>query len=271
MTDPVETFELARPRLTGRAYRVLGSFGDADDVVQEAWLRWDDADRSSIDNPEAWLNTVVTRLAIDRLRQRKRDEERYVGPWLPTPLVERADDPAEVAELSDSMTTAFLTMLEELSPDERAAFLMADVFGDPFAEIADSMDRSVESCRQLASRARRKLRDAGERRRDDTRAATAVIERFIAALVTGDESGALACEAPDVVTIHDGGPNRRAARYPVRGADKVIRLYRNLLARAEGGWSFSPALVGGLPGVVIEDAGEVISATAIDTAQSGMP
>lgn len=265
-TDPstADPFQAARARLTGRAYRVLGSFSDADDVVQEAWLRWHGADRSTIDNADAWLNTVVTRLAIDRLRQRKRDEERYTGPWLPTPLIERAADPAEVAELSDSMTTAFLTMLEELSPDERAAFLMADVFGDPFAQIADSMDRSVESCRQLASRARRKLRAAGEHRRDDRRAAAAVIERFVTALVTGDESGALACVAPDVVTIHDGGPNRRAARYPVRGADRVVRMYLNLFGRATEAWAIAPALVGGLPGLVIEEDGKVFSVTAIE-------
>lgn len=259
-----DAFESARARLTGRAYRVLGSFADADDVVQEAWLRWHGADRSVIENADAWLNTVVTRLSIDRLRQRKREEERYVGPWLPTPLVERATDPAEAAELGDSLTTAFLTMLEELTPDERAAFLMADVFGERFADIAATMGRTVESCRQLASRARRKLKHTDQRRRDDISTATALIERFIAAVVSGDEAGALACLAPDVVTIHDGGPKRRAARYPVHGAEKVLRLYRNLYGRSTETWVFHPALVGGLPGVVIERGGELLSVTAIE-------
>ena len=260
-SDP---FESARPRLTGRAYRIAGSFADADDVVQEAWLRWNGADQATIDNPEAWLNTVVTRLAIDRLRRRKREEERYVGPWLPTPLVERATDPADLAELADSMSTAFLTMLEELSPDERVAFLMADVFGERYADIAVAMDRTSDSCRQLASRARRKLAGAERRRRDDTRAAAAVIERFVTAIVSGDEPGALACLAPDVVTIHDGGPKRRAARYPVRGAGRVLRLYLNLYGRSTATWSFHPALVGGLPGILIERGGELLSVTAVE-------
>ncbi len=246
-----EVFEAARARLNGRAYRILGSFADADDVVQEAWLRWNRTDRTTIDNPDAWLNTVTSRLAIDRLRRRKREEERYVGPWLPTPLVERAADPADVAELSDSMTSAFLIMLESLTPDERAAFLMADVFGDRYANIAATMDRTAESCRQLASRARRKVHAAEAARRDETRAATEVVQRFMVALATGDEAGAVRCLAPDAVYISDGGPNRRAARNPVRHPDRIVRLLLNLWKRFPESWSFEPALVGGFPGMVV--------------------
>lgn len=265
---PTDPFEQARPRLTGRAYRILGVLADADDVVQEAWLRWAGVDQASIDNPDAWLNTAVTRLAIDRLRQRKRDEERYVGPWLPSPVVQRAnaraDDPADAAELADSMTTAFLILLERLSPDERAAFLLADVFGERFDSIAVSLDRSVESCRQLASRARRKLRDAELARRDEARASEAVVRRFLAALATGDEATAVACLAPDAVYVSDGGPRRRAARVPVREPVRIVRLLVNLTRRWPDTCRFEPAHVGGLPGVLIERDGRILSATGVE-------
>lgn len=264
MGDAVELFEGARPRLTGRAYRMLGTLADADDVVQEAWLRWEQADRSTIVNPDAWLNTAVTRLALDRLRFRKREQQRYVGPWLPAPLVERASDPEQLAELTDSMTTAFLLMLERLTPDERAAFLLADVFGEPFAEVAATMGRSPESCRQLASRARRKLREARAQRNDEGRAAADVVRRFLTALATGDEQMAIACLAPDAVYLGDGGPDRHAARRPVRGPERIVRLLRYLWNRYPDDWTFAPALVGGLPGVVIDMHGETYSVTGVE-------
>ena len=257
-------FEAARPRLTGRAYRILGVLADADDVVQDAWLRWSDADRETIENADAWLNTVVTRLAIDRLRRRKRDEERYVGPWLPSPVVQAVDDPADAAELADSMTTAFLIMLEQLSPDERAAFLLADVFGERYDTIAESLDRSVEACRQLASRARRKLRDAEQDRVDAHRASDELGRRFLVAVSSGDEATAVACLAPDAVLLSDGGPHRRAARLPVRGPDRIVRLLVNLVQRWTPACRFRPALVGGLPGVLVEVDGDIMSATGVE-------
>ena len=259
-----DVFEAARARLTGRAYRIVGSFADADDVVQEAWLRWDSADHDEIDNADAWLNTVVSRLAIDRLRQRKRDEERYAGPWLPTPLVERSTDPADLAELTDSMTSAFLIMLEELTPDERAAFLLADVFGDRYDSIAASMGRTPESCRQLASRARRKVRAAEQRRRDATAASNDVARRFITALATGHEAEAVRCLAPEAVYLSDGGPDHRAARRPVREPARIVRLLMNLWRRFPESWTFEPALVGGFPGLVIEIGDEVSSVTGVE-------
>jgi RNA polymerase sigma-70 factor, ECF subfamily len=207
---------------------------DADDVVQEAWLRWSAADRAEIDNTDAWLNTVVSRLAIDRLRRRKREEERYVGPWLPSPVVQRVDDPADAAELADSMTTAFLIMLERLSPDERAAFLLADVFGERYDSIAVSLGRSAEACRQLASRARRKVRDAELARRDELGASDELVRRFLTALAIGDEATAVACLAPDAVYVSDGGPHRRAARVPVREPARIVRLLVNLVRRWPG-------------------------------------
>lgn len=262
--DATTVFEAARPRLTGRAYRLLGVLADADDTVQDAWLRWERADRSGITNPDAWLNTTVTRLALDRLRRRKRDEVRYVGPWLPAPLVERAVDPGDVAEIADSLTTAFLIMLERLSPDERAAFLLADVFGERYDEIADSMSRSVEACRQLASRARRKLRAHDDVRRDEQRAAMGVAERFLFALATGDTEAAIACLAPDVVYVSDGGTDRHAARRPVRVPARVVRLLGNLYARFPPTWAVEPAWVGGSPGLVVRDGDDLISTLGCD-------
>lgn len=256
--NDVDVFEASRPRLTGRAYRLLGVLADADDVVQDAWFRWQRADRSAIANAEAWLNTTVTRLALDRLRARKRDEARYVGPWLPTPLVERAADPEAAAELADSLTTAFLIMLERLSPDERTAFLLADVFGERFDDIATAMDRSVEACRQLASRARRKVRDAEQARRDEQRAAADVTERFLVALATGDAATAVACLAPDAVYLSDGGPDRHAARRPVRVPERIVRLLTNVYGRFPERYTFEPAWVGGCPGLVVAEQGRTV-------------
>lgn len=265
MTDEViDLFERARPRLTGRAYRILGVLASADDVVQETWLRWSSANRDEIDNVDAWLNTVVARLAIDRLRRRKRDEERYVGPWLPSPVVQRADDPADAAELADSMTTAFLIMLERLTPDERAAFLLADVFGERYDSIAASLGRSVEACRQLASRARRKVRDAEQARRDDVRASGELVRRFLTALAMGDEAAAVACLAPDAVYVSDGGPHRRAARVPVREPARIVRLLVSLVRRWPESSRVATALVGGLPGIVVELDDHVVSVTGVE-------
>jgi RNA polymerase sigma-70 factor (ECF subfamily) len=252
-----DTFVRARPRLLGIAYRVLGSRVDADDVVQEAWVRWERTQRAAIRNPDAWLTTVVTRLALDRLRARKRDEERYVGPWLPEPLVERVVDPEATAELADSMTTAFLLMLERLSPDERAAFLLAEVFDEPYRTIADVLGRTEESCRQLASRARRKLHDERGRRYDEADVARRVVERFLAAVVSGDEDAALACLAVDAVLLSDGGSARRAARRPVVGPSRIVRLVTNLYGRRLDRDSFAAAVVGGFPGLVWERGGRV--------------
>lgn len=264
--DAVEVFESARPRLTGRAYRLLGVLGDADDVVQDAWLRWNSADHGSIDNPDAWLNTTVTRLALDRLRARKRAEAQYVGPWLPTPLIERTVDPSELAEVADSLSTAFLIMLEQLTPDERVAFLMADVFGERFDDIAAATGRTPASCRQLASRARRKVREAGDVRRDGQRSAPAVVERFLVALAVGDAQAALGCLAPDAVYVGDGGAARRAARRVVVRPERIVRLLTNLHRRFGDCHEIEPAVVGGAPGLVIRRGSRTVCTLSVEVA-----
>ncbi len=245
-------FEHERARLTGLAYQMLGSLSDAEDVVQEAWLRWQRADRDQIRNPAAWLTTVGSRLALDRLRTQRRRREDYVGPWLPEPIVTGAsngvgDDPAQVAELAESMTLGFLVVLDRLGPVERAVFLLADVFGEPYADIAEVVDRSPEACRQIASRARRKVREE--------RAAVMPVDEplladLVGAVMVGDVDAVLSLLSPDVVLVSDGGPNRRAARRPVLGPARVARLMINLGQRlpADGDVAFEevnagPALV----------------------------
>ena len=168
-------FEAERPKLLGLAYRLLGSLGDAEDVVQDAWLRWsriDDDTMASIERPGAWLTTTVSRLGLDRLRARRREQVDYVGPWLPEPLVRPmpADDPERAAEVADSLTTAFLLLLERLSPEERLVLLLVDVFGEPFTTAADLVGKSYAATRQLAVRARRKLTDRPSEHRTPPRA-----------------------------------------------------------------------------------------------------
>ncbi|HET6875489.1 MAG TPA: sigma-70 family RNA polymerase sigma factor, partial [Acidimicrobiales bacterium] len=161
--EPPEPFEAARPRLLGLAYRMLGSRADAEDVVQEAWLRWHSSDQTGIARPEAWLTTTTTRLALDRLRTVRRRREEHLGPWLPEPIL-TVPGPEDVVELAETLTLGFLTLLDRLDPLERAVVLLADVFDVDFADIAESVGRTPAACRQIASRARRRLRGAGRER-----------------------------------------------------------------------------------------------------------
>lgn len=245
-------FERERPRLVGLAYRMLGTRADAEDVVQDAWLRWQGVDQPSLERPAAWLTTVTTRLALDRLRasRRRRDRERYVGPWLPEPIV-GYPSPESTAEMADSLTLGFLTMLDRLSPLERAVFLLADVFVVPFKDIAPAVNRTEPACRQIASRARRRLRSQPlQSARHLDREQRQVVDSLIAALGAGDVEGAIAMVAPDVVLVSDGGATKRAARHPVVGADRVVRLLTNLIRRLGPRVTLHQATVNGDPGFV---------------------
>jgi RNA polymerase sigma-70 factor (ECF subfamily) len=257
-------FEHSRPRLLGLAYRMLGTVADAEDIVQEAWLRWQAADVATIERPEAWLTTVTTRLALDLLKAVQRRREEYVGPWLPEPVV-LTPGPAESAELAESLTLGFLTMLDELGPVERAVFLLADVFSIPHAEIAPMVGRSEVACRQIASRARRRFKDA---RPADTPHGPAadrqLVDEFVAALAVGDIDAALARLAPDVVLLSDGGPTRRAARRPVVGGRRVVRLLANLALRFQGEIGVEPATVNGDPGIILSMDGVRDTAVAFE-------
>jgi RNA polymerase sigma-70 factor, ECF subfamily len=252
--DDVATFERERPRLVGLAYRLLGSIADAEDVVQEAWVRWQRVDPSTVERPAAWLTTVTSRIGLDRLRARHRERVDYVGPWLPEPIVAPVDDsdPARAVELADSLTTAFLLVLEELDPVERLVMLLADVFDVPFAGIAEITGKSESACRQLAVRARRRVRAAPLPSPSAASAEAArVAGRFAAAALAGDVDELLALMSPDVVLVSDGGRERHAARRPVVGPDRVGRFLINAAKRLPRDASVEPVVVGGWPGLFV--------------------
>lgn len=252
-----ERFDAERRRLTALAYRMTGTPDDADDVVQEVWIRWQRTDRASIDNVEAWLTTVTTRVAIDRLTSAQARRELYVGPWVPEPMPASSADPAEVVVSSDSLTLGFLRVLETLDATERAVFLLHDVFAVPFAEVAVAVDRNEASTRQMARRAREKVRDGRPRLTPPPAEVRELSDAFLAAILDGDVDRLASMLTDDVVHISDGGPDHHAARRPVRGPDKVARLFVNL-ARRE--WLPTDELhwvdVNGQPGAYVVRAGE---------------
>jgi RNA polymerase sigma-70 factor (ECF subfamily) len=245
-----DLFEAERPRLLGLAYRMLGSLSDADDVVQDAWFRWEGADRSVIDVPAAWLTTVTTRLALDRIRAVERRKEDYVGPWLPEPVAIAAG-PEEDVELAESLTLGFLVLLDRLGPTERAVFLLADVFREPFSAIALAVDKSEEACRQIASRARKKVRAAREPAVQP--ADRVLLAELVAAVAVGDVDRVVSLCDPSVTLVSDGGPKRHAARRPVVGAERVTRFLVNVGRRLTSG-SAAIEEVNGVPAFVTRDA-----------------
>jgi RNA polymerase sigma-70 factor (ECF subfamily) len=226
--DGDEVFARERSRLLGLAYRILGSFGDAEDVVQEAWLRWSATDRSVVERPAAFLTTVVTRLCLDRFRAIERRREQYVGPWLPEP-VSLQQGPEEHAEMAESLTLGFLILLDRLSSTERAVWLLAEVFGEPYALIAEAVGKSEAACRQITSRARRRLRE--ERPAPGGCLEASLLTRLLIAVGSGDVSQTLELLDADVVLVSDGGPDHHAARRPVVGAKRVARFITNIAGR----------------------------------------
>jgi RNA polymerase sigma-70 factor, ECF subfamily len=256
-----DLFEAERARLLGVAYRITGSRVEADDIVQDAWLRWQAADQDSIERPGAWLTTVTSRIALDRLRSAQHRRETYVGPWLPEAATVEPGPDAQ-AEMVESLTIGFLAVLERLRPVERVVFLLADVFRYPFDDVAEVVGKSPDACRQIASRARRRVRDERPRFAPTDDEAWRVTTAFLEAAVAGDIDALMTVLSPDVVETSDGGNEHRAARQPVVGADRVARLIVNLVSRLGPGLSFEPRLVNGQPGVVVLDGEAVIGALA---------
>lgn len=246
-------FERERGRLVGLAYRMLGSVHDAEDAVQEAWLRLARSDRPAIDNLAAWLTTVTSRLCLDRLRAVRASREQYVGPWLPEPLVSTAPGPAEVAEVDESIRMALLVVLEELTPEQRVAFVLHDVFGVPFTQLADVLRTSEANARQLASRARRTVRSEAPQPAVPRARQEAVVHAFLRAAVEGDLAGLVAVLAPDVVLRSDGGGLVHAALKPISGAQKVARFVMGIRELAAGAELRTElAVVNGELGVVLD-------------------
>ncbi len=251
----VDAFEAQRPRLIRLAYRMLGSMAEAEDVAQDAWLRWQGADRPAIADPAAWLVRVATRLSIDRLRADKARRAAYRGPWLPEPLIEDiAEDPLERAE---EVSVAFLLALERLSPLERAVFLLHDVFETDYPDVAETLHRSEAACRQLAARAREHVRQAQPRfqvaRDDAARLATA----FMEAARRNDLASLRSLLAEDAVMITDGGGKRGAALRPLVGREDVLGFIRGLFWRQ--GWPAGAQLlrlahINGAPGAILKTA-----------------
>ena len=260
-----DPFEAARPRIRGLAYRMLGTLADAEDVTQDTWLRWQAADGAHIVNAEAWLVTAATRLCLDRLRSAARTREIYPGPWLPEPIV-TDPGPESAAELSESLTLGFLVLLDQLAPVERAVFVLADVFKVPYAEIAATVGRSPAACRQIASRARRRLRP--DRQPGSAAAADReLVDGLLRALASGDVNEVVARLAPQVVCLTDSGPGRRAARRPVTGPDRVARFLVGVARGYGRHLAARPAVVGGAAGAILSSGGvteQVMAVTSRD-------
>lgn len=260
--DLAGTFEPYRPRLTRVAYRMLGSVADAEDVVQEAFIRWNGTARDAVASPEAWLVRTVTRLCLDQLKSARRRRETYIGPWLPEPVVEPEADPVE------DVTLPLLLALERLSPLERAAFLLHDVFGMAFDEVAGAIGRDAAAARQLASRARQHVHDARPRYSVDQRHGMELAKAFFAAAQTGDLGALKSMLADDITFTADGGGKRPAGTAPLIGIDAVMRLLERLVRQfthhpsrlIRFGW------INGLPGYVTEEADGVLQTTAFDIA-----
>ncbi|EME62721.1 RNA polymerase sigma-70 factor [Amycolatopsis decaplanina] len=256
--DGVAEFERLRPAMFGLAYRLLGSAAEAEDAVQDAYPKWASAERGSIASPRAWLAKVVTNLCLNRLTSARAQRERYVGPWLPEPVLTSDDvlGPLETAEQRDSVSLAMLVLLEQLSPVERAVFVLKEAFAYSHREIAAILDVSEVNSRQLHSRARRALDRTDERRISDPRHLGKLVESFLSAARDGDLPALENLLTADVTAWSDGGGKVTAARRPVHGAAKVARLYAGMFDGA-GHVSIEILEVNGGPAVVAT-AGDVL-------------
>ena len=267
----LEAFDRQRRLLFSVAYSMLGSVADAEDVVQDAWLRWSGADRGDVADPRAYLVRTTTRLALDRLTSARSRREEYVGPWLPEPLLtgrdtgSRVPDPAEEAELSEQVSLALLVVLETLSPAERAVFVLREAFGLSAAEIAGVLDRSEAAVRQLAHRAREHVRARRPRFDTDRRAQREVTERFLAACAGGDVDALVSVLAPEVVVVTDGGGKVRAALRPITGAAKAARFLLGIVAQGLELPDLRTEItdINGSPGIAVWSGGAPVVAVSL--------
>lgn len=265
--DDSRAFDAHRRLLFSVAYQMLGSVADAEDTVQDAWLRWSAAGRDDVQDPRSYLVQVTTRLALDRLGSARARRESYVGPWLPEPLMTGRDpvaaapapaDPSDAAELGEQVSLALLVVLETLSPTERAVFVLREVFGLPAAEVAAALGRTESAVRQMAHRAREHVQARRPRFDADRGAQREVTERFLAACSGGDVEALLAVLAPDAVLVSDGGGKAKAALRPITGAEKVARFAIGIAAQglALPGLRVEIADLNGAPAVVAWAADE---------------
>lgn len=263
-----DVFEEHRPVLTGVAYRMLGRVADAEDVVQEAWLRWAAEDRGDVREPRGYLVRITTRLAIDRLRRIRARREAYVGPWLPEPLAtdfaHTVPDTAERTVLAESVTLAVLVVLEALSPLERAVFVLREAFGFPYAEIAVTLDRSETAVRQLAGRARRHVEERKPRFDVDPAECRDLTERFLAAASGGDLDALLSLLAPDVRLVGDGGGKSKAPLRVMESADKVGRFLFAVARQPVEGLQVRLTELNGAPALLVLAGGKPDSVVQLE-------
>ena len=278
MSDPAASFEPHRRRLLGLAYRMLGSMADAEDAVQEAYLRWHGANRGAVSDPKAFLMTTTARICLDLLTSARARREEYVGPWLPEPVLDTPSlAPDSHTELAEDLSVALLLTLDRLSPLERAAFLLHDVFDVSFSEIASALDRSEAACRQLASRARANVRAARPRaaassstRSDQLDAKHAqLMSAFAAATASGDLNALTQMLATDVRIVTDGGGKVRSALEVIEGADRAARFLVEVTRKRPGAWwrddvRVRVATSTGLPGAIVEAPEGAVQTTAFE-------
>ncbi|MFI1393924.1 RNA polymerase sigma-70 factor [Streptomyces sp. NPDC020681] len=263
-----DVFEENRPLLTGVAYRMLGRAADAEDVVQDAWLRWSADERDDVLEPRGYLVRITTRLAIDRLRQAQSRREAYVGPWLPEPIATdfgpALPDTAERAVLAESVSLAVLVVLEALSPLERAVFVLREAFGFPYGEIATTLERSEAAVRQLAGRARRHVEERKPRFDVDPAERRDLTERFLAAAAGGDLDALLTLLAPDVRLVGDSGGKAKAPLRVMESADKVGRFLFAVAKEPVPGLDFRFVEVNGAPALIVLTAGKLDSVIQLE-------
>ncbi|MFC3499590.1 RNA polymerase sigma-70 factor [Micromonospora krabiensis] len=271
--QPDQVFGEHRRLLFSVAYRILGTAADAEDAVQDAWLKWSTADRSRLSEPRAYLVRIVSNLAMDRLRSARARRETYVGPWLPEPILTDGDTADDVTA-AESVSMALLVVLESLTPLERAVFVLKEVFGFSYAEIGDAVDRSEDTVRQAAHRARGHVRARRPRFHTDRARRRAVTEQFFAAATGGDLNALMQLLAPDVTLWTDGGGRVRQAMHPVTGAARVAAWFAAIGTRPYQGVDLADMAVevadlNGGPAIVFRGAGRVIATLSLDLGDDG--
>ena len=257
-------FEAHRPRLFGLAYKLLGSRSDAEDVVQDAWLRWRQADRSAIRDAEAWLVTATTRLGIDRLRLARTERETYFGPWLPEPFsVDEAPTPERGAEIAEQVSLAFLSLLERLGPEERAAFLLKEVFDYDYAQIAELIGQNEANCRQMVHRARTRVQADRPRFPVTREKHRSLLERFMRAAQSGDRNAIVQLLDADAQLVSDGGGKVNATIRPLHGAERIARLFWAIARRPQSALEWRFGHVNGEPALLRMRDGRLHSVTTV--------
>ena len=263
--EQLEVFSEYRPLLFSIAYRMLGTVMEAEDILQEGYLRWQQVTPEEIDSPKSYLSAIVTRLCIDRLRSAQIRREEYIGPWLPEPLITTPlASPDETVELSESLSMAFLILLESLKPIERAVFLLHEVFDYEYQAIAKIVDKSEANCRQIASRARRHIAAKRPRFEVSSDDHTRIVEQFMDTLVSGDVDGLMVTLDQDVTWWSDGGGLPGIAKKPIHGAENVARFVLNLMRMAPEGMSTRLVEINGKPGYITYIDGKPFNTVAFD-------